>query len=96
LIDASSNQTRKALVSLAIETVLHEISKSALDKVTSKLYKDYKCYLPDCYENPEYLKTILQDLYGKCSGSIIESIKNNLKDMETQKGIDAFIAGISV
>ena len=93
---ADINQSRKALVSLSIETVLRGIGKSTFNEVTRKLYKEYRCYLPDCYENPEYLKRILQELYGKCSGSIIESIKNNLKDMETQKGVDAFIAGISV
>ncbi len=95
-MDADINQSRRGLVSLAIETVLRGIGKSTFAEVTRKLYKDYRCYLPDCYENPEYLKRILQDLYGRSSGSIIESIKNSLKDLETQKGIDAFIAGISV
>jgi hypothetical protein len=95
LVDTNSNQVRKALVSLAIESVLLEIGKPTYDEVSHKLFKDYKSYLPDCYEHPEYLKRILQDLYGQSSTAIIESIKKQLEEFETQKGIDIFIMGIS-
>lgn len=90
-----SNQAKKALVSLAIEIVLLEIGKPTYDEVIHKLFQVYKCYIPDCYEHPEYLKTILQDLYGSSSISIIESIKKQLEEFENQKGVDVFIAGIS-
>ncbi|MGI0069409.1 MAG: hypothetical protein ACREAN_04040, partial [Nitrosopumilaceae archaeon] len=72
MVYTNSNQVRKALVSLAIETVLLEIGKPTYDEVSHKLFKDFKCYLPDCYEHPEYLKRILQDLYGQSSTAIIE------------------------
>jgi hypothetical protein len=95
LVYTNSNQVKKALVSLAIETVLLEIGKPTYDEVSHKLFKDYKCYLPDCYEHPEYLKRILRDLYGTSSTVITDSIKKQLEEFETQKGIDVFVAGIS-
>ncbi|MDE1866567.1 MAG: hypothetical protein KGI08_02505 [Thaumarchaeota archaeon] len=95
-MSSSDYNVRKALVTLAIETVLFKIGKPAHDEVIGRLGKEYKCYLPDCYEHPEYLKKTLQDLYGNCATTIIESIKKQLEEFETQKGIDTFIARISV
>ena len=95
MVYKNSNQVKKALVSLAIETTLLEIGKPTYDEVSHKLFKDYKCYLPDCYEHPEYLKTILKDLYGNSSAIIIENIKKQLEEFEAQKGVDTFVLGIS-
>ncbi|HKU32768.1 MAG TPA: hypothetical protein VJR22_02845 [Candidatus Nitrosotalea sp.] len=94
-MSSNEHDVRKALVTLAIETILLRIGKPAYDEIIGRLYRDYKCYFPDCYEHPEYLKKILDDIYGKCSGTIIESIKKQLEGFETQKGIDMFIARIS-
>jgi hypothetical protein len=95
MVDANSSQARKALVSLAIEKVLLDIGMPTYEEVSHKLYKDYHSYMPDCFENPDYLKRVLQDLYGKSSITMIESIKKQLEEYESQKGIDVFIAGIS-
>jgi len=89
------NQAKKALVSLAIETVLFKISKRVYDEVNFRLYENYHCYIPDCYENPEYLKRVLQDLYGQSSAHLIASIKKELEEFEAQKGIDNFITVIN-
>ncbi len=94
-MSASEHTVRKALVTLAIETILLRIGKPAYDEIIGRLYSDYKCYFPDCYEHPEYLKKILDDIYGKCSSTIVESIKKQLEGFETQNGIDTFIARIS-
>ena len=80
---------------MVIESTLLGIGKPTYDEVSHKLYKDHKCYLPDCYEHPKYLKKILQDLYGKSSTAIIETMKKQLEEFEAQGGIDVFIAGIS-
>jgi hypothetical protein len=95
LVDISSREARKALIALAIETVLLKMGKPAYDQVIKNLYKEYHCYLPDCYEHPEYLKRILQDLFGRSSINIVESIKKYLGEYAEQKGIDAFITVIS-
>ncbi|MGI0073847.1 MAG: hypothetical protein ACREA3_08550 [Nitrosotalea sp.] len=95
MVDISSQEARKALIAVAIETVLLKMGKPVYDQVTYNLYKEYRCYIPDCYEHPEYLKRILQDLFGKSSATIVESIKKYLGEYVEQKGIDAFIAVIS-
>jgi len=92
---ADSNQAKKALVSLSIEKVLLTIGKRVLDEVNSRLYENYHCYIPDCFDNPEYLKKVLQDLYGRASLNIIQSIKKELEEFTEQKGIDNFITVIS-
>ena len=86
---------RKALVSLAIEKALFEIGKPVYEKVIEALYKEYHCYLPDCYEHPEYLKDILKKLYGNARDSIIKSIKKQLDEFSNHKQIARFLSVIS-
>ena len=89
------DDARKFLVGLAIEKTLLEINKSYLDKFESMIYERHQCSILDCYEHPEYLKTILKDLYGNSSAVIIEYIQKQLEEFETQQGVSYFILGIS-
>ena len=89
------NDVKKALVVLAIEKALLDVGKPTYNEVVGKIYKDYHCYLPDCYENPEYLSTVLKELYGQSHLAIIESIKKYIGEMSTQEGITNFIMKIS-
>jgi hypothetical protein len=58
-------QAKKALVTLAIEKNLTEkFGRPLLETVSKKLFDMYKCYIPDCYENPERLHRVLEDLFG--------------------------------
>jgi len=94
-MDADINQAKKALVALAIETVLLKMGKTVYDEVNSRLYENYRCYIPDCFENPEYLKRVLQGLYGNASDNIIQAIKKEIGEFAEQKGMNNFIAVIS-
>ena len=91
MFDATDEQIRKALVSLAIEHTLLEIGKPVLDKVTSRLSVKYHCYIPDCYEKPEYLKKVLKELFGKSHTEITEKIKNRLQEFSSKEPIKHFI-----
>ena len=91
MLDATDSQIRKALVTLAVERVLLNIGRPVLEDVTRRLYQEYNCYLPDCYDNPKFLKTVLKDLYGTSHVVIVESIKNNLEEFSYQKPIEKFI-----
>ena len=71
---------KKALVSLVIETTLLEIEKEMYDKVVHDLYKKYHCYIPDCYEHPEYLNEILKSLYGNAHNVVVEKINKQLRN----------------
>lgn len=91
----STRDAKKAFVTLTIETVLLDMGKPTYNKVINKLYNDYHCYLPDCYENPKYLSRVLKELYGQSHLTIIESIKKQLGEMSTQPEINNFIMKIS-
>jgi len=91
----SMKEARKALVVLAIEKTLLEVGKTTYDEVLGKLYEDHGCYLADCYEKPEYLAHVLEELYGPNHTVIIDSIKKYLAETSTQEDIAQFIIKIS-
>ncbi len=89
LID--SNDIMKALVTLAIEKTLLDIGKPVYEKVADRVYKKYHCYIPDCFEKPEYLKAVLKDLYGESYNEIVNSIEQKLDEFAYKKRVDAFL-----
>ena len=91
-MEATDTQIKKALVAFAIEKVLIEMGEPVFNKVAKALKDDYNCYIPDCYDHPEYLKRVLSDLYGDAHTAIINSIKNNLLEFSQQESISKFIS----
>lgn len=94
-MDATEKQIRKALITLTIENVLLEMGKPALDTFTKKLYKNYNCYIPDCFDHPEYLSQVLKELYGKSYKTIVSEITESLSEFSSQKPFANFIKIIS-
>jgi hypothetical protein len=86
---------KKSLISLSIENALCKIGDPTYEKVIQKLYEDYHCYLPDCYEYPEYLNKVLKEIFGSNYKAIVDAIKINLKDLAEQKPITEFLTAIS-
>jgi len=93
-LDASNYVIRKALVTLAIEEVLTDVNMVVLEEVKRRLYKNYKCYIPDCFDNPQYLKDVLEELYGNSHWTIIESVTKKLSEFDRQKEISSFLTVI--
>ena len=81
----------KSLVSLSIEKTLLGIGKPEYEKVVNKLKVDHKCSLPDCFDNPEYLKRVLCDLFGKSYDCILECIKENLAKFKSEELVQKFL-----
>ena len=77
----------RALIALSIEKVLLDIGKPILDKVANKLYKEYQCYIPDCYEHPDYLNNVLRSVFGNSYLTIAEAIKLELNDHLEDKSV---------
>ncbi len=69
---------RKGLFLIAIQETLMKISRNDYERVVTRLKTKYNCYIPDCYLHPEYLKDILEGLYGESSGKIINEIEEKL------------------
>lgn len=91
MFEVNDNVVKKALVTLAIEQTLVDMGEPVLEEVTRRLVKEYKCYIPDCYEHPEYLKKILHDLYGSVYSTISGSIRNKLDEFNHKESIAQFI-----
>ena len=89
------NQLRKALVSLAVEKVLLAIGQPVYKKTIKQLSKDYNCYLPECYEHPEYLNKVLKKIFGNAHITIVDAIKKELSECVTEKPIEIFVTAIS-
>ena len=90
-MDASEYAVRKALVALSVEKTLLDMNKAVYEEVAKRLYKTYKCYLPDCFDHPDYLKKVLMDLYGKSHEVIIDTISKYLDEFSKQKEISSFL-----
>lgn len=48
------------------------------------------CKISDCYEHPEYLKTVLKDVYPEDYKSIVSQIKSYLAELADVKEIVDF------
>jgi hypothetical protein len=86
-----SDNAMKALVTLAIEKTLLNIGKPVYDNVIDRLDKKYQCYMPDCFEKPEYLKAVLKELYVESYNEIVNSIQQELKEFVDNKRIERFL-----
>ena len=82
---------KKALVALAIEQSLLEFGETLYDFVVTTLEKKYDCFLPACYEHPEYLGEILVGIQGNVSSIIFTSIYKKLADVSEYQGIASFL-----
>lgn len=89
------DKVRKGLVSLVIDKALLDIGSRTHYKVNHELRKRYQCYLPDCYDHPEYLSAILKDLYGVSYKQVIKSINKQLEDFGHHEPIARFLKVIS-
>ena len=93
--DTNGDLVHKALVWLAIESALFKIGKPIYEKVVDDLYEKYHCYIPDCYEHPEYFNEILKGLYGNAHDVIVKSINKQLEEFSYKEPIKRFLEVIS-
>ena len=75
----------KDLIHVIIETSLLKIGVEALEEVSSTLQEKYECFLGDCLYHPEYLKEVLENIYGNSHYEIVNTIikeinKNSLDE----------------
>ncbi len=95
MIEATCEEIRKGLVTLVLRERLEDFDDNAFDKVTTKLFDDYNCYLPDCYDNPILLGRVLKDLFGN-SNVIVESITHSLSELAYEESISGFLYNLGV
>ncbi|MEE9511841.1 MAG: response regulator, partial [Nitrosopumilaceae archaeon] len=92
----SEQHMKKTMVTLALKNTLLQLGVQELDKVVDLLHKDYNCTLEDCYEYPQYLKQVLQDLFGNSYRDyILSSLTENMKEIMSQQSIKEFLQELS-
>ena len=75
----------KALLAFSIETVLVRVGGPYYDKVISRLEKEYGLHISDCDKNPQALKQILQDIFGKSYQQILNGIRLELDGVSNKE-----------
>ena len=91
----SENQMKKTMVTLALKNTLLELGIQEYDKVIALLQKDHNCTLEDCFENPEYLRNILKDLFGESYPDILNSLSENMESIPSQQSVKDFLQALS-
>jgi len=83
--------TMKALTSIIVEKTLLDIGKPVYDIVVKNLYEKHQCYIPDCYEKPECLKQVLEEIYGESHKVIVKAIESELSEFAYKKKTETFL-----
>lgn len=91
----SENQMKKTMVTLALKNTLLELGIQEYDKVVSLLQKEHSCTLEDCFENPEYLRNILKDLFGDSYPDILNSLSENMRSITSNESVKDFLLALS-
>lgn len=81
---------------MAIErTLLKTGGTPLLDEVNSRLYKKFNSSISECYEHPEYLKKILQEIFGEAHNEIAKTIVKELAAFDYDEKIMQFIEKVN-
>ncbi len=92
MLQINQYDVSKALVSLAMEQSLVKVGGSiVLDAVSDKIFEKYQCHMLDCYEHPEYLNSVLVDMYIPAHHTIVRLIRNQLEEFSYKKEIHNFL-----
>jgi len=91
----SENKMRKTMIILALKNTLLELGIEEYDKVIDTLHKEHNCTLEECYENPEYLKRVLKNLYGDSYRDILNTLSENMKSVKSEISIREFLENLS-
>ena len=91
----SLDQMKRTMITLAIKNTFLELGLEEYDKIVLMLQKDYHCSLEDCYDNPEYLKQVLKDLLGDSYNDVLNSLKENIKNISSNKTTLNFLDALS-
>lgn len=86
-----SDQTKKVFVDIAIQKALLESGSVTLERVNNRLFDIYRSNLSDCYDNPEYLREVLKDVFGDSHTRVVDAIKIRLQSISHHKQIEVFL-----
>lgn len=91
----SLDMMKKTIVILAMKNTFLELGLEEFDKIVLLLQKDHNCTLEDCFDNPEALKQVLQDLLGDAYNDVMISLKESIKNISSHKSTENFLDALS-
>ena len=86
---------RKTITALAIIKSLREVGVSDEEQVCDKLQQYYRCSISDCFDNPQYLRKVLDEIYGDRSREITKLIHHNLGEDANHISTEYFLEALS-
>lgn len=86
----------KIAVSSDLEKALEKtVGRLELQRIYRKLNELYMCGIIGCYDNPQYLKKTLENMYGNEHLVILEQLKKEANESEHKIWFEAFIERLS-
>lgn len=79
------------LITLSVEHALLKMGNPELELVKSRLKEEYNCEISDSLKHPEYLKKILNELFGNAYQDILKTINERLQKTSMDKPIVQFL-----
>jgi hypothetical protein len=80
---------RRVMRCVAVYMALLDLGMKDFEKIRQKLYDYYGRTIADCYNHPEYLREVLEELYGNKSNEIVKSIRKYFgKEIENESVSD--------
>lgn len=84
----------KDLIHVIIETSLLKIGVEALEEVSGTLQEKYGCYIGDCLHHPEYLKEVLESIYGNAHYEIVDAIIKEINKNSLDEKLSEFTTSL--
>ncbi|MGI0046357.1 MAG: hypothetical protein ACREBB_04110 [Nitrosotalea sp.] len=84
-----AEQHKIALVS-SLEVVLMSMGNTKYNLLVAKLDSLYNMTIRECHEHPEYLKSVLKEVYSKDYDAIISEVKAHLDELIDEEDMVSF------
>ena len=88
MMERYAEQHKIALIS-CLEVVLMSMGNTKYNLVVAKL-GSYDMVIRECYKHPEYLKSVLKEVYREDYEYIISEIKTQLDELVNEKDLAEF------
>ena len=79
------------LIAVAVEHALIKIGRPELEIVKERLKGDYDITIKDSLDNPEYLQSILCDIFGNTYQDILDIIYQEVDDVKDEEIVKGFL-----
>lgn len=86
--------SNKSMVVLSVEVVLMRKGGPQYHLVLARLERDYGCKIYDCFERPDYLKAVLQDVYGSDYKTIVDNLEGELGEIASEPDVVGFLKAL--